>query len=128
MVELALVAALRDKTTIANRFYPLVVPEGSAFPCATYQRITTRRYPTFNGEANLKTPKIQLDVYSRSYGEAKAIAESILDTIGSAQGKIGDATDFVNGASVVTTNEFDAYEQDTKRYRVVIEIEVTHET
>lgn len=128
MVELALIAALRDKTAIANRFYPLVIPEGSAFPCATYQRITTRRYPTFDGEANLKTPKIQIDVYARNYDKAKEVSESIVDTIGSAQGTIGDDKDYVTGASVLTTNEFYAYEQDTKRYRVVIEIEVTHKT
>ena len=128
MVELALVAALRHKTTIANRFYPLVVPEGSTYPCATYQRIATRRYPTFEGHANLQTPKIQIDVYSLNYGVSKMAAENIVSEIESSQGTIGDAENYVTGAGVLTTNEFDAYEQDTKRYRVVIEIEVTHET
>lgn len=126
MIEVALREELRH--LVNGRMFPLVIPEGVTQSAIVYQRISTRRYPTFEGDAGLITPRIQLDIYAPDYGQAKELAQAVVDEIESWDGTIGTDAEQVTGASALPTNEFDAYEPDTKRYRVMVEVEVTHKT
>lgn len=127
MIELALVNKLRNNTPAGSRIYPEVVPEGATQACITYQRIYTRDYPTFGGDAGVETPRFQLSCISASKIEALSIAKAVSDLLNGFSGELTDGAGFSTQASALRDNQFDAgYEKDTKRYRTIVEVSITY--
>ena len=81
MSEQALYARLNAQVSaLGGRIYPLVLPQNVLYPAATYQRITTTRYPAFGSDADAVEPVIQVDVYGHrddGYGAFVATATAV---------------------------------------------------
>lgn len=133
MIEAALVNTLRGKAGVGSRIYPLKIPQGVNTACIVYQRIYTKRYYTFEGESDQVTPKFQIDCYSAidgTYGEAKNIAQAVIGMLSGYTGTLTDGNTYTTHAGILTTNELDAHEAgagtDSGRYRVIIDVDITH--
>lgn len=67
-----------------GRIYPMVLPQGVEYPAATYQRITTTRYPAFGRDAQAVEPVIQIDVYGEhesGYLAFATVANAVLTSL-----------------------------------------------
>ena len=47
---------------IGTRWYPVVLPQSTAFPAVTYQRITTTRVGSHHGPSGLAAARFQIDI------------------------------------------------------------------
>lgn len=58
------------------------VPQGAAYPHATYYRVSTNRRRHLKGSSNLPTARYQVDAFGQTYADAFAAAEAIRSAIG----------------------------------------------
>ena len=79
--EKSLVATLKGNAPLAalvgTKIFPLIVPQGTAFPCISYQRISGMPANTLSGHSGLEEIDLQIDVWAKTYTEAKAIAKAV---------------------------------------------------
>lgn len=80
--EKSLVATLKSNTALTalvgtNKIFPLIVPQGTAFPCISYQRISGMPANTLSGHSGLEEIDLQIDVWAKTYAESKAIAKAV---------------------------------------------------
>jgi hypothetical protein len=92
-METGLYSYLISKTAItalvATRIYPLIAPEGAAYPFLIYQRISTQHEHNMAGSSGLATATVQLDAYSDTYAEAKSIGNAIRTALDGYRGSMG---------------------------------------
>ncbi|MEQ8251576.1 MAG: DUF3168 domain-containing protein [Oceanibaculum nanhaiense] len=106
---------------LGDRIYPLVLPQNSGLPAATYQRIGGERFYDLDGGARPKRVTLQLDSWAADYAGAKALAgaiESVLD------GYAGPMGDLVVSRSVIL-REDEEHEDQTKLWRVSVDYQIT---
>lgn len=65
-------------TAAGDRVYWVDRPQGSALPSITLQTITGDYPQTHEGMQATRDPRIQLDVWATSYGQAKAIMDAAI--------------------------------------------------
>ena len=79
--EKYLVATLKGNAPLAalvgTRIFPLIVPQGTDFPCISYQRISGMPANTLSGHSGLEEIDLQIDVWAKTYAEAKEIAKAV---------------------------------------------------
>ena len=102
-----------------DRIHPMVVPEGSAMPCATYTPVFGTPQVSLSGFTSGKVRYlVQIDVWGATYQSVGQVALAIRDRLNVA------AATFT---SIVTAYpQFDDYEPATKRYRRSIEVACWH--
>lgn len=122
-VELALLNRMLNfaplNTLVGFRIYPLILPQKPTMPAITYQQISATPYSTINQASGLALYRVQLSCYGNTYNEAKAVSKQVLSAL---QRFTGEGLQ-----DVAIENEFDDYEQDTKLYKVVIDVEPHYE-
>ena len=64
-----------------NRIYPSIVPQGSTWPCVTYQMTNDERIMSLSGYTGLRHPTIQIDCYAANYTAAKDLATKTSTTL-----------------------------------------------
>lgn len=125
-LEKALVAELNNNVGVGTRIYPLVIPESNGNQSAVvYTRVTTQRYHCFGTDATLQTPRMQIDCYAMSYPAALTIANAVVARLQNAS-TLGGGAGAVNVA-VITRDEAQTYEEETKRYRVRVDFHISYE-
>ena len=92
-----------------GRIYPLTAPENATTPFITYQNINNRDLTSFKGENYANRYLFQIDVFAKSYLEAKTIKGAIHDAMYQFEYQPHDFT------------SRDLYEKDTELYRQLIE-------
>lgn len=75
---------------VGDRIYPVIRPQGSPTPCVVYNGFAPEQVMTTSGRANLAGKRLQLDVYAKTYPEAKAIEAAVNDRLIGFSGVIGD--------------------------------------
>jgi hypothetical protein len=79
--EKYLVATLKGNAQLAalvgTNIFPIIIPQGTAFPCISYQRISGMPANTLSGHSGLEEIDLQIDVWAKTYTEAKAIAKAV---------------------------------------------------
>jgi hypothetical protein len=65
-------------TAAADRVYWVDRPQGSALPSITLQTISGDRPYTTDGLQATRDPRVQMDVWAASYGQAKAIMDAAI--------------------------------------------------
>lgn len=87
-VETALYSALSGATAVTAltglRIYPLMAPDAVQYPYVTYQRVSSEREYALGGYSSVEKPRIQVDCYSTSYTQAKALSSAVHTTLRSA--------------------------------------------
>ena len=81
MIERDLVAHLKADTTLSTllggRIYPLVAPQNVVKPYATYRVIGNKGNQCLQGGIYQKDKRFQLDCWSLTYSNVKAIEEAV---------------------------------------------------
>ena len=73
---------------VATRIYPMRAPQNAAPPFITYQRISAPRLRSITGGSGQANPRIQVDVYAKSYAGAKALATQVRECLDNFRGTI----------------------------------------
>ncbi len=111
-----LITASSDFSAIAaDRLYPVLLPEESSLPAATYQRISTRALYDLENRVDVTQIRIQFDTWAERYTDAKSLMEAINGVIDNFAGELADG-DRVFGIQLYSSN--DLYENDARLYRV----------
>jgi hypothetical protein len=103
----------------SGKAFPLVAPEGTALPYATYQQIGTNRLQTLSGYTGGLFTDYQFNFYSNTYVAAVTAADAWVEYIKNFTGTLGD--EFVQSVSVLNTFEDMDYVGSIARYRVIVE-------
>ena len=106
---------------ISSRMYPTMLPQAVTLPALTYQVVSATRAPTMRHNDNLPTKRIQIDAWSRSVDEARAVAEAIRALF-----HYYERGDITGVQGVFLQDEREDYEPDTLLYRVSRDYMVHH--
>lgn len=103
-----------------NKVYPLVAPEGTNLPYATYQQINIDRLQTIQGYTGALWEDYQINIYADTYLGARNSADEFINYIKNYTGAFGDYTI----QATIIINEFEDFDEVSSkfRYRVIIEI------
>lgn len=103
-----------------TKVFPMVAPEGTALPYATYQQIFIKKIKTHDGYGGEGWVDYQFDFYATTYIGAKTASEQWFDYIKNYRGIIGT----MNVTDVELINEFDDIDNVSSkiRYKCTIEI------
>jgi Protein of unknown function (DUF3168) len=101
------------------RFYPVVLPEDPAWPCASYQLISDVPDYLLRG-VGIEVKRLQVDSWSggptgASYLAVKNIDAAIRAVLDRFTGQLPDGT---NVGAIFVANSRDEFEQDARAYRV----------
>lgn len=77
-MEAALRARIVGATAAADRVYWVDRPQGTALPSITLQVISGDYPQTHEGMQVTRDPRVQMDVWGNSYGEAKGIMDAAI--------------------------------------------------
>lgn len=110
-IEADLKAHLQGDSSIAalvgDRIHPMLIHD-STLPAITYQQVSDDPASGLDGDdSNLIRYRIQINVWSASYTQAKALAELV---------RIRFQTEAATFAAVPEPSGQDVYEPDTKRF------------
>lgn len=112
MIEIDLVAHLKADATlttlVSGRIYPLTAPQNVVKPYITYQVINGNNNQCFSGGIYQKDIRFQIDCWSTSYSNVKAISESVVNSL-------------IGFKSSNNINVMDSYESETLLYRQIID-------
>ena len=78
MIEKQLFTALK---TVCDRVYPIVMPDDAVYPAITYQVIYDGANQATNGNLSSRDVRFQVDIYSKSYGEAKSLKDLVFSEV-----------------------------------------------
>lgn len=110
--ETVLLRLLLDDAVLAalvgEKVFALVIPQGTRLPCITFQRVSGNPQNCLHGHSGLEDIDLAIDVWARSYAEAKAVAKAVR----AAMPPAGDPI------SARLISDHDQYESDTKYFRV----------
>ncbi len=82
MIGKAIYSLLTDQArpvgqAIGIRCYPLTAPQGSAYPCITYEPTSPSPSDTKSGPSQLDMQSVEIVIYSRKYSECETIANDV---------------------------------------------------
>lgn len=127
MIEEGLVQLItsdpRFQQIAADRLYPLLLPDETNDPSATYQVISTVALYTNDGSTGFITSRIQFDAWSQVYAECKTIAAAIRAALEDFTGMLSEGTRVLN---IMLDNSTDLYEGNARLYRVTADFKVQY--
>lgn len=100
---------------VGTRVYPLVLPQKCTFPAISYLRVSGGQQMNLSGYSRLEAPRIQVDAWAESYGQAKDLAAAI-------RAALLSATDF----KVSDISDRDLFEDSSALFRVSTDFTVWH--
>ena len=105
MIESSIYSTI--KTLASGRVYPIVLPDIAILPAIVYQRVSSIPITSLDGDTGLDSVRIQISVWAATYKEAKDLSATVRATLNASALKL------------VTENDTDDYESETKRFRVL---------
>lgn len=104
--------------TVADRIYPVRLPDEVILPAIVYLKASCIRYASHGGPSKLASSRFQLDCYSTDYLEAKQLALAAVSALHGKKG--GDIQAAFNN------NETDGFSADDGIFRVTADILIWH--
>lgn len=93
---------------VADRIFPIVIPQNTKLPCITFQRTSGVPANTLSGHSGLERIDMEIDTWARNYAEAKDIAKAIRAAMPT------------NGPwAAHLSQDMDLYDSDTSYYRIL---------
>ena|SRR4026207_1493356 len=87
-----LLADVNISAVVADRVFPLVLPQGQTQPSIVYSRISGIGDHTTSGPSGLARPRFQIDAYAQSADDADALALMIKSALDGFAGLMGTIT------------------------------------
>ena len=115
MIEKSLRAALLANSAVAalvgTRIYPMILPQGSAWPgpSLTFQRISTTSPVALAGAVGPERMRVQLDCWDKTWGGVRALALAVKAAL---HGFAGSASGSEDLYGVFLDSERDFFEAD----------------
>jgi len=122
-----LIANANIHAVVADRIYPLFIPQGATLPCLTYQRISTPRIVTHDSSGatgDLASPRFQFDAWAATQKAAKAISDALR---GELHGKTGLLVAGFSIRASLAENEVPEYVPDLEIYRSRSDYIISHQ-
>jgi len=104
---------------IGNRIFPLLLPQKSQFPAATYTLVSVERTPALQKDTGYVKATLQFSCHAKSYSEAVIVTHLLRIAL---QDFSGNMNGVLVGAVFVTSEMVD-YEPKTDTYTAIIEFE-----
>lgn len=124
-IRARLVADATVSGLIGTRAYALVLPQETAYPAITYNRVSGVRVHDLDGPAGRGTPRISVNSWAETYLEAKALAAAVRVCLDGFRGTVGGVE--INNISI--ENEIDLFEEDaglSGTYRIMQDYFISH--
>jgi uncharacterized protein DUF3168 len=116
MIDAALVEKILNgpgiSGLIGTRFYPLILPQNTKLPAATFQLIARQARHGHDDEADYQQI-FQVDCWADTYPETKSLADNLRSLLDGYSGPVGSLD-----ALIFLDNEKDEYIDAAKLYRV----------
>lgn len=118
------------RALVADRVYPLVVPQDVAMPAVAYQKVNSERIgvhgtsggPGF-GVAGWARTRVQVTCHAEEYADARALADAVRTGLDGFRGVMNDEVR-VDGCRV--ENEVDGYNQVAGYATVRVDLVMVH--
>ena len=126
MIEAAIRSILINDATvkaITTRCYPVTIPQSPTYPLILYTKITGMRDHHLQGPNGRAHPRFQIEAWSKTYTEAKTLADAIREAL---DGYSGTASSTKIGSCLIES-ERDIYESEIEVYRVIQDYFIWHE-
>lgn len=91
------------------RIFPEVAPDEVTKPFIVYSLISAIKPQTFSGRSVLENTRMQIDCYSTSYAQSRALSALVLTAVD-------------ENMAVGTNQAISFYEQETQLYRISLDI------
>jgi len=98
---------------VSTKIYPVKAPQNTAFPYVVYRRITGLSVNGLDGEMGTTNGRFQIDVYSSTYTQVKALAEAVKEAVKAS-----------NLRSVLIFDQDFDFDDDSNNYRVLLEFRI----
>ncbi len=126
MIETALFQILSTDSAItalvpASRIHPVVLQQDTAYPAITYRRLSSKVNQTMTGFS--VEPKFQIRAYSKTYLQAKDLAEKIVTAMTKTSGVIAGTS--IQIKNIAFENDADKYSDELKVYFVASDFSVS---
>lgn len=107
MIEETLFTSLLN---VLPRIYPLIMPDDAVFPAIVYTVVSDNSNQATNGNLTSRTVRFQVDIYSKSYADAKGLKDLVISEV------IG-----LRGGSISAQ---DLYEDELELHRQLIDFSI----
>ena len=126
MIEAAIRSILIADDTVkalTTRVYPVALPQSPQYPLILYTKITGMRDHHLQGPNGRAHPRFQIEAWSKTYTEAKTLADAIREAL---DGYSGTAAGTKIGSCLIESEQ-DIYESEIEVYRVIQDYFIWHE-
>lgn len=117
-LEAFLTTGTRTAPLVANRVYPLRVPQAVTLPALSYRRVSGLREYSHAGASGLSRPRMEVTCWAETYGGAKALATAVRQDLETGYRDFAD--------SLMLQNEIDLLEEETQARQVVLDFLIGH--
>ncbi len=111
MIEAGIVALLAADSGIAalvgTRIYPVLVPETTAYPCLSYQVVSSVQQYTVD-RRELGQKRIQFDCWANTYADAENLKQALRNALDVYSGTLTDGTRVLGTFREVEIDFFEA--------------------
>jgi hypothetical protein len=110
---------------VSTRIYPGKLPEPVTFPAIAWHEISARRDRTYDSFEDFEAfvfKRVQFDCWGRSYDEAADLGQALLGALSGYGGLMAGTL-----LTAHAINEFEDHDSLIKKYRRVLDFEVTYQ-
>lgn len=106
----------------AARIYYQKLPNAPTLPAIVYNRISSPRSRTHDGDSNLSNPRIQYSMWSETDTGVMALAEAFENAFKSFSGTAGSSTVY----ATIVENRLSLIDEESKFYHIPIDLMIQH--
>lgn len=125
-MESRIVSLLTANTAVTNivsdRIYPLVIPDLGTKPAVVYTRISESKPKLYDGVSSLRKVKLQLDCWSTTFAEARALASAVESVLDEYSGTVNT----MKFLSITKENQIDKLETTNNDFGVTIDFTINY--
>ncbi|MEA1961278.1 MAG: hypothetical protein U9N81_08430 [Bacillota bacterium] len=104
---------------IADRLYPLLLPQKCQLPAVAYTMVSVDRSPALQKDTGFVKDTLQFSCHAKSYSEAVSVAKLLRNALQDFNGNMNG----IHIGGVLVVSETVNYESATKNYSAHIEFE-----
>ena len=109
-------------TSTAARIYYQKLPKDPTLPAIVYNRITSPRRRTHDGDSNLSNPRIQYSIWAETDTSVMALADAFENEFKSFSGTAGSSTVY----ATIVENRLSLIDPESKFYHIPIDLMIQY--
>ena len=107
---------------IANRIYPIKLPQNSTLPAMTYRVISGMEHH----DIDVAYPRFQFDCWGESYSDARSLADEVKEAFQRMKSVIGGTSGKAMIQGVILNDIDMSYDMDTQLYGIFVDIRLIY--